>query len=232
MDGENMVEHRLRHSIPAVDSNGLLTYGGSQLLSDSAVIRKCGCGVVAAADLFIYAHRNRTGCECALFDGFGRTLPIPLADYNAVLKALCRRYFPLTPPFGINGLGLVCGMNLFFRAYKYPLRAQWGVRYGELWRSIEAMVDADLPAIIAVGPNMPRFWQNNRLGLYTRLPDGSYKRIGAVKAHYMSVTAIDGEWLTVSSWGRRYCISRAEYDAYTRAYSNGLLCNIAYIKTL
>ena len=113
-----------------------------------------------------------------------------------------------------------------------PLRAQWGVRYSELWRSIEAMVDADLPAIIAVGPNMPRFWQNNRLGLYTRLPDGSYKRIGAVKAHYMSVTAIDGEWLTVSSWGRRYCISRAEYDAYTRAYSNGLLCNIAYIKTL
>ena len=232
MDGENMVEHRLRHSIPAVDSNGLLTYGGSQLLSDSAVIRKCGCGVVAAADLFIYAHRNRTGCECALFDGFGRTLPIPLADYNAVLKALCRRYFPLTPPFGINGLGLVCGMNLFFRAYKYPLRAHWGVRYGELWRSIEAMVDVDLPAIIAVGPNMPRFWQNNRLGLYTRLPDGSYKRISAVKAHYMSVTAIDGEWLTVSSWGRRYCISRAEYDAYTRAYSNGLLCNIAYIKTL
>ena len=61
MDGENMVEHRLRHSIPAVDSNGLLTYGGSQLLSDSAVIKKCGCGVVAAADLFIYAHRNRTG---------------------------------------------------------------------------------------------------------------------------------------------------------------------------
>ena len=123
-------------------------------------------------------------------------------------------------------------MNLFFRAYKYPLRAQWGVRYSDLWRSIETMVDADLPAIIAVGPNMPRFWQNNRLGLYTRLPDGGYKRIGAVKAHYMSVTAIDSEWLTVSSWGRRYCISRAEYDAYTRAYSNGLLCNIAYIKTL
>lgn len=232
MDGENMVEHRLRHSIPAVDSNGLLTYGGSQLLSDSTVIKRCGCGVVAAADLFIYAHRNRAGCECALFEGFGRTLPIPLADYNAVLKALCRRYFPLTPPFGINGLGLVCGMNLFFRAYKYPLRAQWGVRYSDLWRSIETMVDADLPAIIAVGPNMPRFWQNNCLGLYTRLPDGGYKRIGAVKAHYMSVTAIDSEWLTVSSWGRRYCISRAEYDAYTRAYSNGLLCNIAYIKTL
>ena len=227
-----MVEHRLLHPIPAVDSNGLLTYGGSQLLSYSAVIRKCGCGVVAAADLFIYAHRTHPGCECALFEDLGRTLPIPLADYNAILRTLCRKFFPLTPPFGINGLGLVCGMNLFFRAYKYPLRAQWGVRYGELWQSIEAMIDVDLPVIIAVGPNMPRFWQNNRLGLYTRLPDGSYKRIGAVKAHYMSVTALDDEWLTVSSWGRKYCINRREYDAYTRAYSNGLLCNIAYIRAL
>lgn len=32
-----MAEHRLRHAVCAVDNNGLLTYGGSQLLSDSAV---------------------------------------------------------------------------------------------------------------------------------------------------------------------------------------------------
>lgn len=225
-----MAEHRLRHAICAVDDNGRLTYGGSQLLSESAVIQKCGCGVVAAADLFIYAHRFRVGCECAEFDKFGRALPVPLGDYNSVLRVLCRRYFPLTPPFGINGLGLVCGMNLFFKAHSWPLRAYWGVKYGELWEKIEGMLDDDMPVIIAVGPNMPRFWQNNRLGLYTRLPDGNYRRIGAVKAHYMTVTAIDGDYLTVSSWGRRYYISRREYDAYTRAYSNGILCNIAYIK--
>lgn len=225
-----MVEYRLRHDIPAVDKNGLLTYGGNQLLSNSAAIRKCGCGVVAAADFFIYAHRFIAGCSCEAFNALGRTLPIPLDDYNAILNSLCRRYFPLTPPFGINGLGLVCGLNLFFKAHSWSLRAQWGVKYARLWSSIEEMLSADLPVIIAVGPNMPCFWQNNRLGLYTRLPDGSFKRIGAVKAHYMTVTAIDATWLTVSSWGKRYYISRDEYDAYTRAYSNGVLCNIAYIK--
>lgn len=225
-----MAEHRLRHAVCAVDNNGLLTYGGSQLLSDSAVIKKCGCGVVAAADLFIYAHRFRVGCHCDMFDRLGRVLGVPLNEYNSVLRALSRRYFPLTPPFGINGLGLVCGMNLYFMTHSWSLRAQWGVRYRELWQSIESMLDDDIPVIIAVGPNMPRFWQDNRLGLYTRLPDGNYKRIGAVKAHYMTVTAIDDDYLTVSSWGRKYYISRCEYDAYTRAYSNGLLCNIVYIK--
>lgn len=225
-----MAEHRLCHAVCAVDNNGLLTYGGSQLLSDSAVIKKCGCGVVAAADLFIYAHRFRVGCHCDMFEGLGRVLGVPLKEYNNVLHALSRRYFPLTPPFGINGLGLVCGMNLYFKTHSWSLRAQWGVRYCELWQSIESMLDDDIPVIIAVGPNMPRFWQDNRLGLYTRLPDGNYKSIGAVKAHYMTVTAIDDDYLTVSSWGRRYYISRCEYDAYTRAYSNGLLCNIVYIK--
>lgn len=222
-------EHRLRHKLPSVDNNGVLTYGGSQLLSDSVVIQKCGCGIIAAADLFIYAHRFHVGCHFPRFESFGRILPIPLHEYNAVIKALTIKYFPLTPPFGINGLGLVCGINLFFKAHSWPLCARWGVKYGELWQSIENMLDADFPVIIAVGPNMPRFWQDNRLGLYTRLPDGTHRRIGAVKAHYMTVTEIDNDWLTVSSWGRRYCINRAEYDAYTRAYSNGLLCNIAYI---
>lgn len=169
------------------------------------------------------------GCHLPRFEAFGRVLPIPLDEYNAVIKAMTKKYFPLTPPFGINGLGLVCGMNLFFKAHSWPLRARWGVKYGELWQSIENMLDADFPVLIAVGPNMPRFWQDNRLGLYTRLPDGTHRRIGAVKAHYMTVTEIDSDWLTVSSWGRRYCINRAEYDAYTRAYSNGLLSNIAYI---
>lgn len=225
-----MTEHRLRHKIPEIDNNGTLTYGGSQMLSDSAAIKKCGCGVVAAADLFIYAHRFFAGCSCDMFDGLGRVLAIPLDRYNNILKSLCRRYFPLTPPFGINGLGLVCGINLYFKVHSWPLRAQWGVRYSELWRSIEDMIDSDIPVIIAVGPNMPRFWANNQLGLYKYLPDGNYQRIGAVKAHYMTVTAINDTWLTVSSWGRRYYISRAEYDAYTRAYSNGVLCNIVYIK--
>lgn len=225
-----MVEHKLEHPIPAIDNNGVLTYGGSQLLSDNSVIKKCGCGVVAAADLFIYAHRYCAGCSCDMFDGHGRVLPIPLAKYNEILKSLCRRFFPLTPPFGINGLGLICGINLYFKVHSWPLRAQWGVKYRELWQAIENMIDCDMPVIIAVGPNMPRFWENNQLGLYKRLPDGSFKNIGAVKAHYMTVTAIDDAWLTVSSWGRQYYINRQEYNAYTRAHSNGVLCNIAYIR--
>lgn len=225
-----MVEHRLRHSFPTVDNKGILTYGGSQQLSDSAVIRKCGCGVVAAADLFIYLQRFHAGCTSELLESTAAIRPIPLESYNGILRALCRRFFLVTPPFGINGLGLACGMNLFFVRSGYRFRAQWGVKYSMLWESIAKMLDMDIPVVIAVGPNLPCFWQNNQTGLYTRLPDGSYRKIGAVKAHYMSVTALDGEWLTVSSWGHKYYISRRDYDMYVRTHSNGLVCNIAYIK--
>ena len=73
-----MVEHRLQHSFPTVDNKGILTYGGSQQLSDSAVIRKCGCGVVAAADLFIYLQRFHAGCTSELLERTAAIRPIPL----------------------------------------------------------------------------------------------------------------------------------------------------------
>lgn len=225
-----MVEHRLLHSFPAEDNNGLLTYGGSQLLSESAVIRKCGCGVVAAADLLIYLHRHRRGCTAEALRQFSAERPISATEYNALLKSLALRYFPLTPPVGINGLSLAYGLNRFFRHSGIKLCAQWGVNYKRLWSSIEQMIDADIPVIFAVGPNFPQFWQDDKTWLYTRLPDGSYKKIGAIRAHFMSVTAISEEWLTVSSWGHRYFINRPEYESYVKAHSSKLLCNIVYIK--
>ena len=53
-----------------------LSYGGSQMRSDNNMIRKCGCGPVAALDL------------CAYLEGRDRT-PIPLEEYNRELERLC-----------------------------------------------------------------------------------------------------------------------------------------------
>lgn len=225
-----MEEHRLKHALPAEDNNGLLTYGGSQLFSDSAVIKKCGCGVVAAADLFIYLCRYKSGCVSEIFEEAVTKRTIPTEQYNDILKTLCRRFFPLIPRFGINGVSLVCGINLFFRQNSFPYRAQWGVKYAVLERRVEEMLDADIPVIIAVGPNLPRFWQNKQTGLYTRLPNGDYRRIGSVKGHYVTVTAMDDEWFTVSSWGHKYYISKQEYFCYSRANSSSFVSNIVYIK--
>ena len=41
----------LRRPYPRVRKNDRLTYGGSQMLADTALIRSCGCGPVAALDL-------------------------------------------------------------------------------------------------------------------------------------------------------------------------------------
>ena len=224
-----MSEYKLQHEFISVIEKNTLTYGGAQQMSDIKSIQKCGCGIVAAADFFIYTHRNRPGCYAAMLDSTDHPEAIPVEKYNEILKALNRKYFPLMVPFGLNGLALVCGMNMFFHANACPLRAQWGVKYNTLWQSIESMLKDDLPVIISVGKSFPFVWENNKLSLYTRFPNGNYNRVNSVRAHYMTVTAIDEEWLTVSSWGRKYYIRRSEYDAYTRDHSTGVLCNIAYV---
>lgn len=60
--------------------------------SNDPIIRKCGCGPVAAMDTLWYLeHRGQTDSQMSL------------DKYNIELHALTRRYFPLIPPFGING---------------------------------------------------------------------------------------------------------------------------------
>lgn len=42
--------------------------------------------------------------------------------------------------------------------------------------------------------------------------------------------AMDGRWLTVSSWGHPYRLSREEFDAYRREASASLLCTILDVR--
>ena len=92
------------------------------------------------------------------------------------------------------------------------------------------MLTEDIPVIMAVGPNFPFFWQNNRTVLYTKDRDGNYHPSSSTKAHYVIVTGLDEGWAQISSWGKLLYINRAEFDEYTKKHSAGFLCSILYIK--
>lgn len=214
----------LKSEYVQVCKNGLLSYGGSQLWSDKPVIRKCGCGPVAALDTAIYLSRAcGRGLE-QIPDG-----PVPLSVYNSLLSRLCGKYFPLIPPFGINPAVLCLGLNRLLHDEQIPRRAHVVPASEKIWPRIEAGLREDSPSLLAIGQNFPYVWQKNRLRFYRRLPDGSRVPASSAKAHFVAVTGMEDDWLRISSWGQAYEVSRLEFAAYVQEYSANLLNGLIYL---
>lgn len=124
---------------------------------------------------------------------------------------------------------LSLGINAFFLRYGYPYHALWGLGLRNVWGKIKKMLDADIPVIISVGPNFPLIWQKHKTDLYIERA-GDMRKVSSVKAHFMTLTAIDKEWMTLSSWGRKYYIKCTDYAEYVRRHSGSFASNIVYIK--
>ena len=219
-DTENVGMNCLKYPLLRVRSGTALSCGGSQMFSEDGTIRRCGCGPVAALNTVRYLQRG--------WDD----RPLERAEHNEALKELCRRYFPLIPPFGINGPLFVLGLNRLMRDMALPYRASLMFSGDRLWPRIEEMLGRDLPVILTIGNNFPFFWEKHRLPFYTKAEDGSFRRGTSVKAHFVTATGIDEDRLRISSWGREYYIDRREYDAYTKEHSTYLLSNIVYLRRI
>lgn len=215
----------LKNKYISVHSTGSYTYGGSQTLSQSAAVRRCGCGLIAAADLILYRCRSKGLLSPLPVDGQGC---VELSDYDGFISSL-RRYMPIVPPFGINGAMLAAGLQLALRAHGLDDRVRLCVSGEKLFDRIREMIERDRPVILSVGPNFPQLWGKNRLRLYRRGGE-VYSPAASTKAHFVTVTGIDGDWCRISSWGRELYINIPEYKNYVRQYSNSLLSNIIILK--
>ena len=211
----------LRRAWPRIQ--GQTTYGGSQRLDPYPVMVRCGCGVIAALDTLLYLHLHRPGCACALFRGAPENGEIPGTLYFQWADLLRRRYFPVLPPLGLNGWTLCAGLNRFFRDTRLPLRASWGALHQR--EALRMQLREEFPAILAVGAALP----GRALPLYTR-KEGQWVPERSVRSHFVTVTAMDDAWLTVSSWGRQYGIRLAEYERYVRTGSGPFLSNLLVLR--
>ena len=220
----------LRDKITAVSCGTRRSYGGSQMLSDSKTMRDVGCGVVAALDLIIYLCRYHPGCSSSFIGPLSADRPFEREEYDALAMKLSRRFLPLIPGFGINGIALAAGLDVFFRKYSMPFRATWGVRRSALWSEIERMLSQNIPVIISVGPNFPLFWKKSGLKLYSPAQDGELRAACTTVAHYVTVTGMDERYLRISSWGREYYIDRAEYAEYVSKRSSAIVSNIVLVR--
>lgn len=213
----------------SVAAEGGESYGGRQQSSGDAVISRCGCGVIAAADTLLYMCRRHEGCHIPELAELSGETPLDRDRYYDFVKALNRRYFPLLPPFGMNGLTLMCGMDRFFSRHSMPYAARWGISREKLWDRLAEMLSSDIPAILSVGPNFPLFWRGTQLSLYRPGGDGRYYKAAAAKGHYVVATGLDKDRICISSWGQRYYLDRLEYQRYADESSTSVLSNLLYI---
>lgn len=221
---------QLKNPYVSVSYGTAVSYGGNQMCSAHKTEQSVGCGVVAALDLFLYLLRyhlvsDRHSLKTSLPDSW----PLDQQQYLSLLHFFRKKYFPLIPGHGINGLSLALGVNAYFLKHRLPFIAVWGVPYAKLWTSIRKMLEQDIPVVFSVGPNFPLFWQHHKLRFYVRCTDGTFVRGPQTQAHYVTITGMDEQWLQVASWGRKYYINRMEYMAYVKEHSIRLVSNILYI---
>ncbi len=205
----------LRRPYVCVQTGRTLSCGGSQNWFPDRNFRSCGCGVIACADTLLYLQ--------------GREV-LEREEYTRYVNLL-RRFFPLIPRHGIDGVRLALGMNLCLRRDKLPFRAGWGVSGGRFWDKLAGMLADDVPGIIAIGPNFPKVWGTERLTLWRAAGDG-YAEAERTKAHFLTVTGLDDERMRVSSWGRELFILRSDYERYMRQQSVALFTNLLSIRKI
>ena len=217
-----MEEHTLKGEYISVLKDGRLSYGGSQRWSDSPVLRGYGCGVIAALDLLLYLARQREVGSARTMPAGG---PVPWTLYDRWARQLSRRYMPVVPPVGTNGWAIALGLNAVFLRQGIPLRASWGVSRDRLWTRMGELLDRDVPVILSIGRNFPRVWRNVETAFYTPGRESGPPAC-STNAHFVT----DEDYLTVSSWGHPYRLSREEFDAYRREASSSLLCTILDVR--
>lgn len=219
---------KLSHPFPSVVADTGVSFGGNQKWFPYKFLQKVGCGVIGTTDLLWYLSRHQENCKTEIFEQVSRGT-ISVAEYQKLALEIWKRYMPVFPGFGVNGIGLMLGINRYFWKHHIPLKARWGISKRKLWLRMDVMLDSDIPVILAVGPNFPNVWGKRTLNFYNKKKDGTYSIANRTNAHYVTVTGKDGSWIQISSWGKEYYINRREYQQYVEQYSNYLVSNLLYI---
>ena len=221
---------KLKGNYIKINYGGLETYGGNQRLSSDRVIKKCGCGIVAALDTLLYLKSCCGWTEVPELGAFEGEASMSGESYESCLAAMKRKYFPVLYPLGTNGMAIALGMSRFFKAHCLPYRAAWFPATAGMWGRMEKMLEADIPVVCAVGTNFPKFWEKKGLALQVPGLSGGLCPSADARAHFVTVTGLDKDWMQISSWGKKYHVSRRDFISYARGISNPLLCGILYIE--
>ncbi len=214
--GEIMERKFLSSPYIAVKMGNTLSYGGSQLWSDDKTVSGFGCGLIAAADLLLYI----SGTEV-----------ISDKEYMDFVRSI-KKYFPIMPGQGIDGIRLSIGLNLCFGHFSMDRLCYWGISGNKYLGRIYDMIKKDTPVILSVGQNIPILQKKEKLSFYRKTGDRILVPKAHASGHYVTVTGIGHKYLRISSWGKKYYIKISEYEDYVSRCSTWMFSNVCVVNPL
>lgn len=220
---------RLKYPYVAVMKDGSLSYGGNQGWFSGRTLKKYGCGVIAGTDILLYLSLHKEYCRGKEFKEEEDNGIWEEERYQELVRIMHHRYFPLVPGFGMPVWFLAAGINHYFHKSRIPLKISFGVLGRNIWIRTAAMLAHDIPVILAIGPNLSLFRRKNKLNFYVRKGE-EYSVACQAAAHFVTVTAMEGNYLKISSWGKEYFLDIQEYMDYVKKHSSFLISNIFYIR--
>lgn len=215
MRNVSLLSERLSKQYIGILTTGGMSYGGDQGWLDRKKDRGYACGPVAAHDLLTYLKHP------------SEKTAVP--EYKKEIQR-DRLLFPIINGFGIDGLRLALGLNIAFMKYGLHYRARWGVFPHNLRKRCEEMLENDIPVIFSVNSLFSFLKNSKKLKLYTKNAAGEYIVSAHAGSHYMTLTGLDNDVMTLSSWGRRYYARWSEYEDLVRHHSIFVFSNICYIR--
>ena len=227
MSGTERGAKELKRPYPGVLAGGTVLYGGSQMLLEQRTLRRSGCGPVAGVELLRYLLPE--GRNAGPVAG-APAAAIPLEQWRPMLVRMAHRWFPVIPRLGMTGLALAIRLDLFFLLHRMPYRARRCFSGRKLYARMEEQLGSDIPVILTIGRNFPRFWRKERLPFYAKAADGSLRRVSGATGHFVTVTGMDERTLTISSWGKRFLVLREDLDAYVRRHGTWLTTNMISVR--
>lgn len=204
----------LKHPFLQVETKKGISYGGNQAWFPYRFLRKMGCGVISATDVLLHIKGKQQISEL---------------EYTDFAKQIWKYYLPVIPGFGMNGFMLMLGLNRYFVKKSLPYRACWKLSGKKMLSRIDAMLAKGFPVILSVGPNFPKFWGKETLTFYTKIDEEKYIPAAKVRAHFVTVTGREGQYLQISSWGKECYMNLREYQDYVKKYSSYFVSNIVCI---
>jgi hypothetical protein len=218
------------------------------------ILHNYGCGTIATADLLLYLARRSDDFRSPETQiALNTDNSIDHRNYDAYVRRINDKYTKTRRYIAVLGTKIASAFNSYSKTYGLGYHAywKWTLSYYDMYEIIVEMLNYDIPVIISIGPNTPKFWENKGIPFYQRyevtIPDSEEQKsptkqyryravMQDINSHYVTVTGIIKDnlahkiMLRISSWGVEYYINYEEYRNYIENCGGTFTSSLVQIK--
>lgn len=165
--------------IKITNENGGVMHGGNQCLFGRNIHRS-GCGMIAACDMLLYKQNKKA---------------LTMDDYKQFITENSQSFFY---KFHFNLIGISARRIIKFlrkQGYTFRFIPRYSLKGETLEQTIKKSLENDTPVIVRIGLNGKKLPYCITYTVNGRISQGT------MSWHYITVTGLENDILTFSSWG-------------------------------